>query len=211
MAHHESKDFLVGAAIGGLLGSVSALLMAPKTGKELREDINDIYCDVAEKTQEVSKKGKEVINNFRSAKHHSLTDKAKELVSDVVGWVRDEEEDKEGMSSLVVGSIVGGIVGVVAGLLLAPKAGSKLRDDISDTYSDLSKKSHKMIKNAKSKTHSWIDTVTDIVESFTDKAKETGDELGDKAEDLLNNNKVKQILEWVSIGSQLWKHTKGRR
>lgn len=36
----NTKDFLIGALIGGMVGAATALFLAPKSGKELREDIN---------------------------------------------------------------------------------------------------------------------------------------------------------------------------
>lgn len=36
----DSKGFLLGALAGGIIGSVTALLFAPKPGKELRQDIS---------------------------------------------------------------------------------------------------------------------------------------------------------------------------
>jgi len=36
----QSKVFFIGAIVGGVIGSVSALLFAPKSGKELRQDIS---------------------------------------------------------------------------------------------------------------------------------------------------------------------------
>lgn len=35
-----SKEFLLGAIIGGLVGAATALFLAPKSGKEIRKDIN---------------------------------------------------------------------------------------------------------------------------------------------------------------------------
>ncbi|WP_193394523.1 YtxH domain-containing protein, partial [Paenibacillus sp. A3] len=35
-AEKRNKDLLVGAVIGGVLGAVTALLFAPKSGRELR-------------------------------------------------------------------------------------------------------------------------------------------------------------------------------
>lgn len=35
-----SKDFLFGAIIGGLVGAATALFLAPKSGKEIRTDLN---------------------------------------------------------------------------------------------------------------------------------------------------------------------------
>ena len=36
----NTKDFVIGALIGGIVGAASALLLAPKSGKELRQDLN---------------------------------------------------------------------------------------------------------------------------------------------------------------------------
>ncbi|GGE55300.1 hypothetical protein GCM10011391_37890 [Pullulanibacillus camelliae] len=36
----NTKDFLIGALVGGIVGGVTALLFAPKSGKELRGDLN---------------------------------------------------------------------------------------------------------------------------------------------------------------------------
>lgn len=37
----SSKSFIMGAIVGGIVGAVTALLLAPKSGKEMREDINE--------------------------------------------------------------------------------------------------------------------------------------------------------------------------
>ncbi len=43
-ATHEgsinAKDFLIGSLIGGIVGAATALFLAPKSGKELRDDLN---------------------------------------------------------------------------------------------------------------------------------------------------------------------------
>ena len=36
----NSKDFIIGTLIGSIVGASVALLFAPKSGKELRDDIN---------------------------------------------------------------------------------------------------------------------------------------------------------------------------
>jgi gas vesicle protein len=55
MAKVKGKDFVVGAVVGGVLGAVTALLFAPKPGKELRADISDQVHTTYEKTQELAK------------------------------------------------------------------------------------------------------------------------------------------------------------
>jgi gas vesicle protein len=51
----NGKDFILGAVVGGLIGAMAALLVAPKTGKALRGDISDKYQDVSQKAQETAK------------------------------------------------------------------------------------------------------------------------------------------------------------
>lgn len=51
-----NKGWLWGAAIGAIAGSVTALLFAPKAGRELRKDIASGARQVGEKTQEVAGK-----------------------------------------------------------------------------------------------------------------------------------------------------------
>ncbi|MFP4368920.1 MAG: YtxH domain-containing protein [Bacteroidota bacterium] len=48
MANHESdysKGFIIGALIGGMAGAVTALLLAPKSGEELRKDLSQQSTD----------------------------------------------------------------------------------------------------------------------------------------------------------------------
>lgn len=47
----NSKDFMIGALIGGMIGAATALFMAPKTGKELRNDFNEQARNISEKTE----------------------------------------------------------------------------------------------------------------------------------------------------------------
>jgi gas vesicle protein len=68
MANRRGKDLLTGAVVGGLLGAVTALLFAPKSGKELRSDIANQYHQVSEKTQKVA---------------GQITEKSKEVASGV--------------------------------------------------------------------------------------------------------------------------------
>lgn len=37
----NTKDFLIGALLGGIVGAATALFLAPKSGKELRSNINE--------------------------------------------------------------------------------------------------------------------------------------------------------------------------
>jgi len=48
-----SKGFLLGAIVGGAVGAITALLLAPKSGKELREDLSRKSSDLIDKAQDI--------------------------------------------------------------------------------------------------------------------------------------------------------------
>ena len=50
----KTKGFFMGAFFGSVLGGISALLFAPKSGKKLRKDISRKYHGVSDKAHEVA-------------------------------------------------------------------------------------------------------------------------------------------------------------
>ncbi|MEW9500711.1 YtxH domain-containing protein [Jeotgalibacillus marinus] len=48
----NSKDFIVGAIIGGAIGAATALFLAPKSGSELRNDLNTQAVLLKERSNE---------------------------------------------------------------------------------------------------------------------------------------------------------------
>ena len=52
MSEHKCGDWLKGLLIGSLVGVVVGLLFAPKSGKELREDISEKAKDLADKVKD---------------------------------------------------------------------------------------------------------------------------------------------------------------
>lgn len=91
----DTKSLLWGAIVGSVVGSVTALLFAPKPGKELRKDIAEGTASTLEKAQEIATQAGD--------KSVELYSKAKESVEQVVHEVREwtkqctsaeDEEDK---------------------------------------------------------------------------------------------------------------------
>lgn len=221
-----SKEFLIGAALGGLLGTVTALMVAPKSGKRLRQDIADIYSDISEKTQDtvddLTKKSKTMVKKVNDCSC-DIADKAKCLVHGVSNWMGSKEELIEDHSTkdLVLGSIAGGILGAVAGLLLAPKPGVELREDLEETYNnladstqevakDLTKKGKKVAKNITNQTNEWLSLAKDVVDQFTGNVEEIGEDVVAKGKKLFNAHSLDDIKEWATLGMRIWHHMKKR-
>jgi len=47
----ETRGTMKGALIGGAIGAAAALLLAPKSGRELRADIRDRYASAQDRTK----------------------------------------------------------------------------------------------------------------------------------------------------------------
>lgn len=93
----NGKDFLLGAVVGGLLGAATALLLAPKSGRELRSDISDQYHTISEKTQkiasDVSEKTQKLAGEV-TEKSQEIVGKAKEVVNTVTNELKARKESQ---------------------------------------------------------------------------------------------------------------------
>ena len=95
----DSKDFMIGALVGGMLGAAAALLLAPKAGKELRSDLNEQAVYLKDKSNEFSHLAREKSSNIVrtvSEQSNQVATKVKDLTSnlrkDIDKW-RAKEED----------------------------------------------------------------------------------------------------------------------
>ena len=224
--HIHTKEFIVGAAVGSLLGSVAALLMAPKSGKRLRQDLNDMYCDLSDSTCDLTRKGKYLARSVGN-QACDWTGKAKGLVDgakkSLCGLVSCEEEcEEEGTRDLIIGGVAGSVLGAAIALLLAPKSGDKFRQDIVDTYEDaidrtqdyaqqLRKKGRGYAKKAQSKTNKWLAFAKEAIDGFTDEVEDRSEDLTDAVKKLIPNEKIHELLDWADLGYRLWQGVKSRR
>jgi gas vesicle protein len=58
----SSSSFLLGALIGGLVGAAAAIFLAPKSGRELRNTLNNQAGTIKEKTTKLMNKAKTPID-----------------------------------------------------------------------------------------------------------------------------------------------------
>ncbi len=52
-SNRSGKSFLLGAVVGGVVGAITALLLAPKSGKEMRSDLNEQAATLKERSLEL--------------------------------------------------------------------------------------------------------------------------------------------------------------
>ncbi|URN95019.1 MAG: YtxH domain-containing protein [Candidatus Pristimantibacillus lignocellulolyticus] len=82
----RSSGILLGTVIGGTMGIIATLLLAPKSGAKMREELSDKYHSLCDRTKEIAS---------------TVGEKTKEIASTVGGTTKDIVESvKEEASSL---------------------------------------------------------------------------------------------------------------
>lgn len=88
----NSRDFVTGAIVGGLAGAIAALLLAPKSGKELRGELNEQTSTLRGKTDKLREtamvKGSELASVAKD-KAAVLKETVSQQSSTIVNKVKD--------------------------------------------------------------------------------------------------------------------------
>jgi len=101
--NNHGKGLLIGLLIGGAIGAIAGLLFAPKSGRELRQDIknkSDEYLDDAERyVADARTKAKYLINEGKKRSERLISDaktKSDELLKDAEKIFSDAKSKASG-------------------------------------------------------------------------------------------------------------------
>lgn len=180
---NQGSDLLKGALLGGILGGAAALLLAPKSGEELREDIEGGYETLRDKAQRLTE-------NLKETGHKCL---------------HPFEVDEDHNSPFVIGGVVGAVIGAIAALLLAPQSGSELREALGDKYDEIREKAEDFTSNLDSRRRNAVDQVgewKDALVTIIDRLS------GQKGKKKFHLN---EIFDWAIIGLNLLQKVQKRR
>ena len=94
----NSKDFLIGTLVGGIVGATTALFLTPKSGKELRDNIGEQAVIVKERTGKITNDAIEKSNELAALakeKSANLTQVVSDQSSQIMNKVRDLKSSKD--------------------------------------------------------------------------------------------------------------------
>lgn len=106
----SAGSFLLGALVGGVIGAAAALLFAPKTGKEMREDFSDQATQIKNKSIELSTVAKDKATEFSSVakdKAAEFGSAAKDKATEFSSAAKEKTEDLSKTIQEQSGQIVG--------------------------------------------------------------------------------------------------------
>ncbi|HBU81130.1 YtxH domain-containing protein [Paenibacillus sp. UMB7766-LJ446] len=96
----SNKSLLWGALIGSVVGSVTALLLAPKSGRELRQDISEGARQVSEKGQELASK----VGEQSALIVSKVKETADVVIQDIQSWGNCAEGKEVRVSAVITDS-----------------------------------------------------------------------------------------------------------
>lgn len=91
----NSGEFMKGVFVGGLFGSLAALLLAPQSGKETRKEISKMSDEALSKSRDEYERALEKAKkSYENAieQLHTLEEGIKESVSEVESSIKDATE-----------------------------------------------------------------------------------------------------------------------
>ncbi len=123
----ETSSMILPVLISGVIGAGLALLLTPKSGREMRQDIRRFATSASEQAGEqisnVMEQGQEMYSQGKAAASQALSSPMEELEA-------EEEAPSSSTASMVASVLLGGIAGAAIALLLAPKPGSEVIEDL---------------------------------------------------------------------------------
>lgn len=106
----NTKDFLLGAMIGGVIGAAAALWLSPKSGTALRESVTNQTAilkekagtlQIKEKVSDIAQMTKEKTNTLTQ----TITQQSSEAIAKIKGINRSEDNEVLGENSEDMDSI----------------------------------------------------------------------------------------------------------
>ncbi|CAM4323776.1 YtxH domain-containing protein [Paenibacillus alkaliterrae] len=91
-----SNGLLLGAIVGGAIGAISALLLAPKSGAKFREDLANTCQAISQKTKDIASNVGQSTKDFASTIKEEATemvDHAKQSNQKVMDSLSTTKED----------------------------------------------------------------------------------------------------------------------
>ncbi|TDQ39078.1 YtxH domain-containing protein [Aureibacillus halotolerans] len=108
MGEMNTKDFVIGTLIGGIVGASAALLLAPKSGKDLRNDLNEQAYVVKEKTNQFKSNAFEKGTEWRDVakeKTAHLSKSVSEQAADIRKKLQKEENTESPVDATSTASL----------------------------------------------------------------------------------------------------------
>jgi gas vesicle protein len=131
---NRKRSILMPVLVGSAAGAGIALLLAPKSGKEIRKDLKRLAANTRDQVAEVIDDGRDLYEEGREVVAGAI--KAGKETYDEGTEMIEKLMHKKKERSLMVPILASGIIGAGIALLLASKSGKEVRGDLKRLAAD---------------------------------------------------------------------------
>jgi gas vesicle protein len=124
---HRKSSILIPVLMGSAVGAGVALLLAPKSGKEVRKDLKRFAAKTRDQVAEVIDEGRDLYEEGREVVAKAVK-AGKETYEEGTEKIEKLMHGKK--RSLMVPILASGVIGAGIALMLAPKTGKEVRRDL---------------------------------------------------------------------------------
>ena len=213
-----TTDLMLGAIAGGIAGALTVLLLVPKYSPKPANTANDLMQSLSNHYDGIRIKASSLIDN--------ITQKSQEIAEGVSSYTEEWAEKALTLSNTVIEELTRWEDAIKEAVITTTVQAEQLnesegKEKLLDTL-EWARKALNFAENAIKELTSWAEVIRDTAEEARPESKSFRSEphkyRGNRANSYINeeaesttSHVAKEVLEWATLGLNLWQSVKKRR
>lgn len=182
------QALLFGAVAGGLLGAGSALMFAPKEGKQFRQGLSSTY--------------------------HGLADRATSFKDNLVQHGNDlmgKSKETSSNTAIILGGLAGGLIlaGTAFYLMQRPESLNKIYDALSEKTEEFTDNLQESSQEIKAKAGCWMKNAINILDRIHNTLHDGEEKIEQTSANL--SERINDVMDLANVGIRLFQKFSNRR
>jgi gas vesicle protein len=169
MKHSRTGKTIANIIAGTLIGSVAALLFAPKSGRQIRKEIAKQASQWSDQAAKLTDEATKVAKKQADRAH----------MPDISKMTR-RNKSTGGTGKMLLGIAIGSAVGAIAALLLAPKSGRQMRQQLKREADELGNRASNMARETADQARSKAREMANEAEDEMKRQKEIMEDVNNR-------------------------------
>lgn len=209
-----TADLILGALAGGIAGALTVLLLVPKYSPKPPSAANDLMQTLSNHYDGIKVKASSLVDN--------ISQKSQEIAEGVSAYTEEWAEKTLAMSNNVIEELSRWETAIKEAVITTTvqaesMAESESKERLIDTL-EWARKALNFAENAIKEINSWAEVIRDTAEGARSQAKPLKSNtyrhkvnLHNEEEEESTSHIAKEVLEWATLGLNLWHNVKKQR
>jgi gas vesicle protein len=207
-----TTDLMLGAIAGGIAGALTVLLLAPKFVPKSANTTNEMIQSLSNHYDGIRTKASSLIEN--------ITQKSQEIAQGVSSYTEEWAEKTLTISNTVIDELSRWESAIKEAIITTTVQAEQMtesegHDKLIDTL-EWARKALNVAENAIKEINSWAEVIRDTAEGATPQSKAFKSDAHRSRTNSYKNEEptshiAKEVLEWATLGLNLWQSVKKQR